>query len=317
MDVKFVARTAIEGNIAIEGPIHLKYCLLDVAVYKENDMYILSVSKVIRIEKSDLLEISRNKEKRLPLNVDKYLDDKMIEVFRNVETFGGFMHGITKVYYEEYLELLWVDTETNNILFKMHKSLKEHKKVVLTEKALSNILNDSHFIPNATIPYNFYREAQGYLNRINYVSAYIDFYMILEYCFADGQYKKNQTDKFKQSSMLKIAVLTTIKIMKDTNNSLYQEISGECLHRYKKKMDFESIIDLLYRYRGDLSHAPKRARYESNQEKLKPITMFIASICFTVCGNMKVYCDKFISAKRTEERVNKRIQDLELELELE
>jgi hypothetical protein len=192
MDVKFVARTAIEGNIALEGPIHLKYCLLDVAVYKENDMYILSVSKVIRIEKSDLLEISRNKEKRLSLNVDKYLDNKMIEVFRNVETFGGFMHGITKVYYEEYLELLWVDTETNNILFKMHKSLKEHKKVVLTEKALSNILNDSYFIPNATIPYNFYREAQGYLNRINYVSAYIDFYMILEYCFADGQYKKNK-----------------------------------------------------------------------------------------------------------------------------
>ena len=73
-------------------------------------MYMLSVSKEISIEHSDLVELSKNGEnKSFTMNVDKYLDSRMLDIFRNIEVYGGFQHGIMKVYYNEYLDLSWTD----------------------------------------------------------------------------------------------------------------------------------------------------------------------------------------------------------------
>lgn len=43
------------------------------------------------------------------MNIDKYLDSRMLDIFRNIEVYGGFQHGVMKVYYNEYLDLLWID----------------------------------------------------------------------------------------------------------------------------------------------------------------------------------------------------------------
>lgn len=79
-------------------------------MYIENGTYMLSVSKKISIEHSDLVELSRNGEKAsFTMNIDKYLDSRMLDIFRNIEVYGGFQHGVMKVYYNEYLDLLWID----------------------------------------------------------------------------------------------------------------------------------------------------------------------------------------------------------------
>ena len=67
---------------------------------------------------------------------------------------------------------------------------------------------------------------------------------------------------------------------------------------------------------GELSHATKRAVYEENQELVKPITLFISFVCFSVCGNMKVYCKKFVPEETRKHRVNEHIKRLELQLGL-
>ena len=55
----------------------------------------LSVSKEINMEHSDLVELSRNGGKAsFAMNVDKYLDSKMLDIFLNIEVYGGFQHGI-------------------------------------------------------------------------------------------------------------------------------------------------------------------------------------------------------------------------------
>lgn len=115
--------------------------------------------------------------------------------------------------------------------------------------------------------------------------------------------------------MLKYAVLSTISMMKERNYDLYLEIKQECTDKHKK-LNFDSLIDIMYHYRGDLSHAIKRAVYEENQESVKPITIFISSVCFSVCGNMKVYCRKFVSDETRKHRVNEHIKRLELLLGL-
>ena len=175
---------------------------------------------------------------------------------------------------------------------------------------------DKTFIPEAKVPYNFFREANSYLDKLDYISAYIHFYMILEYCFAKGKFSGEQKQNFKKSNMLKYAVLSTISMIKESNYDLYLEIKQECTDKHKE-LNFDSLIDIMYCYRGELSHATKRAVYEEKQELVKPITLFISSVCFSVCGNIKVYCDKFVSEDTRKRRVNDHIQELEKRLGLE
>lgn len=105
-------------------------------------------------------------------------------------------------------------------------------------------------------------------------------------------------------------------MIKERNYDLYLEIKQECTDKHKE-LNFDSLIDIMYCYRGELSHATKRAVYEEKQELVKPITLFISSVCFSVCGNMKVYCDKFVSEDTRKRRVNDHIQELEKRLGLE
>lgn len=106
MNIIFTAKTIIDGNFALKEPVQILYCLHKISLYLEGGMYMLSVSKEISIEHSDLVELSKNGEnKSFTMNVDKYLDSRMLDIFRNIEVYGGFQHGIMKVYYNEYLDL--------------------------------------------------------------------------------------------------------------------------------------------------------------------------------------------------------------------
>ena len=317
MKIIFTAKTFIEGNFILKEPVQVLYCFYKINMYIDNGLYILSVTKETDIEDSDLIELSKNEEKSFFIaNIDKYLDSRTLDIFRNIEAYGGFQHGITKVYHNEYLDLSWIDKSTNKELFSIRTTLNKRKKVLITNDNLSKLMFDKTFIPEAKVPYNFFREASSYLDKIDYVSAYIHFYMILEYCFAEGKCATEQKKKFKKSKMLKFAVLSTIGLIKEKNDKLYWEIKQECSKR-DKKLNFDSLIDIMYNYRGELSHATKRAVYEENPELVRPITTFISFVCFRVCGNMKVYCKKFVSEETRIHRLNEHIQELEKELNLE
>lgn len=68
-----------------------------------------------------------------------------------------------KVYYNEYLDLSWIDKAKNKVLFSMRKSLNKQKKVLITSDNFSKLMSDKTFIPEAKVPYNFFREANSYL----------------------------------------------------------------------------------------------------------------------------------------------------------
>ena len=212
MNIIFTAKTIIDGNFALKEPVQILYCLHKISLYLEGGMYMLSVSKEISIEHS------------FTMNVDKYLDSRVLDIFRNIEVYGGFQHGIMKVYYNEYLDLSWTDKAKNELLFSMRKSLNKQKKVLITSDNFSKLMLDKTFIPEAKVPYNFFREANSYLDKLDYISAYIHFYMILEYCFAKGKFSGEQKQNFKKSNMLKYAVLSTISMIKERNYDLYLEI---------------------------------------------------------------------------------------------
>lgn len=188
MNVIFTAKTVIEGNFVVKEPIQILYCLHKIDLYLEGGMYMLSVSKEINMEHSDLVELYRNGGKvSFATNTNKYLDSKMLDIFRNIEVYGGFQYGIMKVYYNEYLDLSWIDKAKNKVLFSMRNSLnKTEKGINYYSDNFSKLMSDKAFIPEAKVPYNLFREANSYLNKLDYISTYIHFYMILEYCFAKG-----------------------------------------------------------------------------------------------------------------------------------
>lgn len=57
----------------------------------------------------------------------------------------------------------------------------------------------------------YFREANGYLKDEQYRQAYLHFYMLLEYCFANGKTRRNgQIEKFEKSIELRLALLNTL-----------------------------------------------------------------------------------------------------------
>lgn len=57
MNVIFTAQKVIEGSIVVKDPIQILYCLHKIDLYLEGGMYMLSVSKEISMEHSDLVEL--------------------------------------------------------------------------------------------------------------------------------------------------------------------------------------------------------------------------------------------------------------------
>ena len=54
MNIIFTAKTIIDGNFVLKEPVQILYCLHKISLYLEGGMYMLSVSKEISIEHSDL-----------------------------------------------------------------------------------------------------------------------------------------------------------------------------------------------------------------------------------------------------------------------
>lgn len=81
--------------------------------------------------------------------------------------------------------------------------------------------------------------------------------------------------------MLKYAVLSTISMIKERNYDLYLEIKQECTDKHKE-LNFDSLIDIMYCYRGELSHATKRAVYEE-KARIGKTNNTLHFICLLFC----------------------------------
>ena len=126
---------------------------------------------------------------------------------------------------------------------------------------------------------------------------------MLEYCFANGKFKKDAVLKELYSSgLLRKSVNSILKMISEEKAKRHFDwIMNEC-KKYNKNYDVEGIIYLLVEYRGILSHAGGRSKqYLFKDEKLFSIAFLANMVCFMTCGNLQIYM--FLSERQKEDYI--------------
>lgn len=312
----FGVKAEIIGEFVLTSPIKTQYNGFQVSIFIEEEKHKISVVKTIPPQSP--LELT-NVYQKTPPEEAEYQD--YILMLKHIAALGGFHYGITKVLYKETLELVWYKGEDAfqdlQVVYSLRKQFPLPKKRILSETDLKNLFIIKKIVPDVLIPYNYYREASTYLNDEEFRQAYLHYFMLLEFCFSSGNTKKDiQVRDFENSPGLKLALLETLHMMKDRCSDHYKRIKEDIIAREKGCFSIKTILRVLVGYRGVLAHGLNRsAPYVFDDKSLRSITLFISQICFSVCGNMQVYCLSSAEYKNT--RMTERIEKLKTILNIQ
>lgn len=311
----FGLKAVIDGDFILTRNIKSYKNGFEISLFIEDGVYKICIIKKITKDSPLRLEhkIHNGAYSVIVPAESNYTD--YIKLLQSIESIGGYHYGISKIYYKETLELIWL---SGNEAFKnlkiecsVRKVYKPHKKKILSQNNLSSILLLDKIIPDANIPYNYYREANNYLQNKEYRLAYLHFYMIIEYSFANGKFgEKNQVNEYMNSIELCFAILDSISTIKKSYPIQYKWLVTRIKDSYKV-ITLKTVFKYIFQQRGALAHGSiKSGKY--NEQDLYNITIFISLICFLICGNMQVYC--MSSAKYKNGRLSERFEILKNEL---
>ena len=277
------------GDITLKEKISSKFYIYTFNLYEENETFFLSVEKSVS-EYYDYITNNNHNCINIP-DTTLYLD--VVEWIKNIEAFGSFNIGIKKILYEE-AEVIWIpeSTEEEKLL-----SIKSHK--VTKAKQSTHFLNKNDFqdtlfyckkLSNEYVPFTYYRLGKSFFDDDEYYLSYINYYMMIEFLYSNGNTTKHQEERdFGQSDVLRLSILMVINLL-PKNDLNYKWLYEECKKK-EKECDVETVIDILYQYRGKIAHGLKNrsGEYRSNQRLLRPITYILGMICYNVCGCLKTF----------------------------
>lgn len=315
----FGLKATIKGSFSLASPIKTFSNGFQISVFIENGIYKITIIKRVPSDSPLLLRYKISDGKVIPIVPEESAYGEYIENLQRVEAIGGFHYGIEKILYRDTLELQWYwgddIFENLEVCLSFKKEYKRQQGKVLSESNLSSIVLLNKLIPDAIVPYNYFREANGFLNDEDYRLAYLHFFMMLEYCFSNGKYhEREQIKEYEKNDDLSLAVLLAVKLIRENSDTALEGLLLEITNRYKV-VSLNSIYKYLFFYRGMLAHGSKiSAQYIYNNGPLKRVTLFISEICFLICGNMQVY--SMSSDKSKKERIRQRISQLKVELDI-
>ena len=310
----------IEGYFLLKDRIDAKLYPYDFSIFSKGGKHYISVTKPV----NDYMEFAPkvyNKNGILNIEATKpeiYKD--MEDWLCYIEAMGAFNFEVSKIHTDE-LEVNWIyesEEEKGSIpitSLKRNKQKREAEKYI-SNNNLSNLVIFRRMLPEAYIPFSYYRQAKVFLDGSNYYFAYINYFMMLEFCFADGKFQKKEvTHNFLVSNLLKLCVLSALSMIKKNDcGDNYAWLLSECKLR-QKDVNFEGIIYILVEYRGLLSHASERSKvFLFDSMKLRPLASTISMICFLLCGYLQVYCCSSEESKNI--MILERIDKLSIELGL-
>lgn len=314
----FGVKATVVGDFCLKEPITTHTQGFLVSLFVEDGAYKISIIK--RVGNNDALKLENvhNGDSIVSLPEEtEYLD--YIKLLQRIESIGGFNYGIRRILYQSTLEISWYYGgqvfENLITVLSLKKQYNQPRRKFLTQSNLSSITLLQRVMPDAIVPYNFYREALNYLKRQEFRLAYLHFYMILEYCFiSDNNFTwKNESYTFEHNLDIEFTILQTIKLYKDHSSDDFEWLIKSVRDRFNY-FTIGNVLKLLFRYRGEIAHGTKKSgHYSFNESELSNITHFIHQICLTICGNMQVYCEAFTKSKN--ERLPARRDALKMELD--
>lgn len=310
--MRIALKAEIIADMVVTEPVTTKLFPYDFEIYKENDKLWLKVSKPIKdYEEYQPKAFVRDGQMHVQIGSNEIFND-LLDWLQYIEAMGAFNIQIERVFWDRPTFCWIAETEEEHLQTPLSEYTrtpqngKRPKK--LTDSNLFNIVVYRRQLKDIYIPFTYFKEGQRFFNHFNYYFAYINFFMMLEYCFADGKFKTAEViRKFSESRLLRMCVLEFLTTnLVHANDKTTEALKNECKRR-GKPFDVDGLIYLFVMLRGELSHASTKSesRYRDDME-LRPFAVAISCICFLVCGHLQIY--GFTSERSKNELIEKNIE---------
>lgn len=283
----------IEGRFLLKEKVEAKLHPYEFSIYVKEDKFYISVTKPVTnyLEYAPQVYVKNGVQCIVATKPEIYKD--MEEWLYYIEAMGAFIFEVSKIHIDE-LEVNWIcenEEEQGHIpiLSLTRNKVKRTAEKCLTNSTLSDLVFHRKHLPESYILFTYYRQAKSFFDVNNYYFAFINYFMMLEFCFADGKFKKNvMNQNFLKSKLLELCVLYAMHMIRNNDFGNYMWLYNECKIK-QKEVDFEGVVHLLIEYRGLLSHASKRSKdFLHDDNKLRPLAYIISIICFLLCGYTQV-----------------------------
>lgn len=243
---------------------------------------------------------------------DKSIYEDMIEWIKWIEAFGSFNLGVKKILYEE-AEITWIP-----------ESKEEEKLLAITSYRVTKAKQRNHTIDVSNfqdtlfyckklsenyVPYTYYRLGASFFDEGEYYLSYINYFMMLEYLFANGETRQDPMRReFEKSNILILSVLKAIKTFPKEDSNI-EWLQNECKNR-QKKYTVDGVIYVLIKLRGTIAHGinNRSGKYRNDQQLLRPICFVLGMICHYVCGFLQILST--VQDEQKDNYLKMRIQEL-------
>lgn len=293
--MRIALKAEVIADMVVTEPVTTKLQPYDFEIYKEQDKLWLKVSKPVKDYDAYLPKAYvKNGQVHIQIGSDELFND-LFDWLQYIEAMGSFNIQIEKVCWDRPTFCWIAETDEEHSKTPLseytrtpHKG-KRPKRLVNSN--LTNIVIYRRQLKDIYIPFTYFKEGQRFFNNFNYYFAYINFFMMLEYCFADGKFKTAEVIKnFKEAKLLRMCILEFLTMnIPHTNEMTTEALKKECKRR-NKAFDVDGLIYLFVMLRGELSHASSKSedRYRNDNE-LRPFVVAISCICFLLCGHLQIY----------------------------
>ena len=290
--MKLEVKAIIKGDFVLNAPVKAVFPPCECVIYKDKEIHYISICKRIIDYQNYMPQYNVNNSSFTFTKAEIYED--MINLLQYLESMGAFNFAIHSISWDEP-QITWIPEANEErgvipILSHQQKYCSNRTCKVLSDSDLMNLSTYKKGLNDVYIPFTYYRQGKNLFETRQYYFAYINFFMMLEYCFANGKFKKDaMLCKFTSSNLLRKSIESTSKMIKEDSNKIHYEwLKQECDNR-NKKVDIEGIIYVLVEFRGLLSHASKRSeKYLFHSHNLFSLAFIISCICFYVCGYLQI-----------------------------
>jgi hypothetical protein len=221
------------------------------------------------------------------VNRDEELHSELMLAVQSLESILGFYFNLKNIHWNQAEAFVEVENEAESsqvqVLRWLIKPGITDAASEISSEQMALVISTAKQSEDLATTLAFYREGANDMSNLRYVSAFFNFYFVLEGLYGNGKTKNPAVEaEFKRSKRL----VETIQAMVDRGlPKSYGEDEGilERLGRMKKKCTVDNIIALMVSMRGDLHHHvgnPKRPGGSPlTQAKYQTFSMFCMNLC--------------------------------------
>lgn len=236
------------------------------------------------------ITVNQDRPHEISMPVPPQAED-LLNLLQYLESLGSFWFGIRRIHWAES-ELSWIPEspeEEGQVHVHAFSSKLEYpgRPISLDAGTLARLLTKKQQLQYLVIPMSFYREGVNEYRSHRYVSAFYNFYFVIEDLYGAGKTKNRQVlGAFLKSPQFMEAVKDAHKLLSEARMDSQRAELLEFFRMLSCPFTPGGVADFLVKIRGDLHHFSQRSRrpkgHPLNQRSFRSVAYLAMAVCLNI-----------------------------------